>query len=332
MPYTDIFRDRRVLVTGGLGFIGSNLALRLVELGAHVVLVDSMVPDYGGNLENIAPIRDHPRVHVNFADVRDENAMQYLVGGQDFIFNLAGQVSHIDSMRNPYTDLEINCRAQLSLLEACRKHNPGVKILYASTRQIYGKPQYLPIDEKHLLTPTDVNGINKMAGERYHIVYHDVYGIRSVALRLTNTYGPRMLVRHNRQTALGWFVKQAIDDEEIQIWGDGSQLRDYTYVDDAVEAFLLAAAHERANGGIFNLGGLRPVSHLELIRTLIAVAGTGSYRITPFPPERKVIDIGSVYSDWSHAREVLGWAPKVDLEEGLRRTIAFFRQHREHYW
>lgn len=331
MPYSDIFRGRRTLVTGGLGFIGSNLALRLAELGAQVILVDSMLPEYGGNLFNVEPLKDHPRVHLNFADIRDEYAMQYLVRGQDYIFNLAGQVSHIDSMRDPYADMEINCRAQLSLLEACRKGNPEVKVLYASTRQIYGRPDYVPIDERHLLKPTDVNGINKMAGERYHVVYHDVYGIRTVSLRLTNTYGPRMLIRHNRQTALGWFVKQALDGEEIEIWGDGRQLRDYTYVDDAVEAFLLAAAHETANGGIYNLGGARPVSHLELIQLLIRIAGMGSYRLRPFPPERAVIDIGSVYTDYTLARETLGWEPRVDIEEGLARTVDYFRAHREHY-
>jgi UDP-glucose 4-epimerase len=258
--------------------------------------------------------------------------MDYLVRGHDLIFNLAGQVSHIDSMQDPYTDLEINCRSQLSILEACRRHNPEVKILYAGTRQQYGRPQYLPVDENHPMHPTDINGVNKMAGEWYHIVYHRAYGLRTCSLRLTNTYGPRMLVRHNRQTALGWFIRLALDDQEIPIWGDGRQLRDYTYVDDVVDAFLRAAASEQTDGQVYNLGGRRPVSHLELVETLIAIAGSGRYRLLPWPPERQRIDIGDVYSSYRRIRETLGWEPQVELEEGLRRTVEFYREHKEKYW
>jgi UDP-glucose 4-epimerase len=328
--YPEAFRGKSILITGGLGFIGSNLARRLVDLGAEVLLVDSLIPIYGGNLFNVDGIED--RVRVNISDVRDQYGMDYLVQGQDIIFNLAGQVSHIDSMRDPFTDLEINCRSQLSILEACREHNPEVKILFAGTRQQYGRPQYLPVDEDHPMHPTDINGINKMAGEWYHIVYHRVYGMRTCSLRLTNTYGPRMLVKHSRQTALGWFVRLALDDQEIQIWGDGQQLRDYNYIDDVVEAFLLAAASEKAVGGIFNLGGRRPVSHLELIETLIAASSSGRYRLVPWPPERKRIDIGDVYSSFRLIQETLGWEPQTDLREGLERTAAFYKQHKEHYW
>ena len=330
MPYEDAFAGKQVLITGGLGFIGSNLARRLVGLGAEVLLVDSLIPAYGGNLFNIDGIED--RVRVNIADVRDEHGMNYLVQGHDFIFNLAGQVSHIDSMRDPYTDLEINCRSQLSILEACRKNNPAVKVLYAGTRQQYGRPQYLPVDEDHPMQPTDINGVNKMAGEWYHIVYNRVYGMRTCSLRLTNTYGPRMLVKHNRQTALGWFVRLALDDQEIQIWGDGEQLRDYDYIDDVVDAFLRAAASEQSCGQIYNLGGRRPISHLELIETLVSVAGSGRYRLVPWPPERKRIDIGDVYSTYRRVHEALGWEPQVDLREGLEWTVAFYRQYKERYW
>ena len=330
-PYLAAFADRPVMITGGLGFIGSNLARRLVELGARVLIVDSLVPDYGGNLFNIAGIED--QVHVNIADVRDENSMDYLVRGQDYIFNLAGQVSHLDSMRDPYTDLEINCRSQLSILEACRKNNPGVKIIFASTRQIYGVPDYLPVDERHLLHPTDVNGINKMAGEWYHIVYNNVYGVRAASLRLTNTYGPRMLVKHNRQTFLGWFIRQSIDGEEITIYGDGRQKRDFTYVDDVVDAFLRAAASEAASGQCFNLGGLEPVSLKDLTELLLEIAESKSgYRLVPFPPERKIIDIGDFYADYFKIQHVLGWQPTIGLREGLRRTVEYYRQHKEHYW
>jgi UDP-glucose 4-epimerase len=328
--YDNFYGGKRVLITGGLGFIGSNLAGRLVELHAKVLLVDSLVPQYGGNLFNIAGIED--RLRVNIADVRDENSMDYLVQNQDIMFNLAGQVSHLDSMRDPYTDLEINTRAQLSILEACRKHNPAIKIVYSSTRQIYGKPDYLPVDERHLVHPTDVNGINTMAGEWYHIVYNNVYGLRATSLRLTNTYGPRMMVKTDRQTALGWFIRLALDGQEIQIFGSGQQKRDYTYVDDVVEALLLAGASEAANGEVFNLGGLAPISHVQLIHSLCAAAGCGGYRLVPFPSERKAIDIGDFYADYSKIERTLGWRPMVDLDEGLRRTVAFYRQHRQHYW
>jgi len=329
-PYESEYGGRNVMITGGLGFIGSNLAHKLVELGANVLLVDSLIPDYGGNLFNIAGIRD--KVKVNIADVRDENAMNYLVRDQNYIFNLAGQVSHIDSMNDPYTDLEINCRSQLSILEACRKSNPTVKIVFAGTRQQYGKPQYLPVDEKHLMCPTDVNGINKMAGEWYHIVYNNVYGIRATSLRLTNTYGPRQLMKHNRQGFIGWFIRQAIDGKEIQIYGDGQQVRDLTYVDDVVDAFLRAAANDKTNGEVFNLGGLEPINLLELTQMLLEITGTGSYRLVPFPEEKKKIDIGDVYCDYTKVKKVLGWEPQVSLREGLKKTVRYCREYQQHYW
>jgi UDP-glucose 4-epimerase len=328
--YAGAYRGSRVLITGGMGFIGSNLAHRLVELDAQVTLVDSLIPIYGGNQRNIAGI-EH-RVRVNIADVRDEYSMNYLVQGQDYLFNLAGQTSHLDSMTDPYTDLEINCRAQLSILEACRKHNPNLKLVYASTRQIYGKPDYLPVDERHLLHPVDVNGVNKMAGEWYHILYNNVYGIRACALRLTNTYGPRMRVKDARQTFLGIWIKRLIDEEPIQVFGDGSQIRDFNYVDDVVEALLLAGASSAADGGIFNLGSDETINLRDLAALLIDINGGGSFEIVPFPPDRKAIDIGDYYADYRLIQGRLGWRPKVPLREGLRRTLEFYRREREYYW
>ncbi|MBO9342217.1 MAG: NAD-dependent epimerase/dehydratase family protein [Roseiflexus sp.] len=328
--YASAYRGARVLITGGMGFIGSNLAHRLVELDAQVTLVDSLIPIYGGNQRNIAGI-EH-RVRVNIADVRDEYSMNYLVQGQDYLFNLAGQTSHLDSMTDPYTDLEINCRAQLSILEACRKNNPHLKLVYASTRQIYGKPDYLPVDERHLLHPVDVNGVNKMAGEWYHILYNNVYGIRACALRLTNTYGPRMRVKDARQTFLGIWIKRLIDEEPIQVFGDGSQIRDFNYVDDVVEALLLAGASSAADGGIFNLGSDETINLRDLAALLIDINGGGSFEIVPFPPDRKVIDIGDYYADYRLIQGRLGWRPKVPLREGLRRTLEFYRHEREYYW
>jgi UDP-glucose 4-epimerase len=328
------YGGRRVLVTGGLGFIGSNLAIRLLELGARVTVVDSLIPETGGNAFNIAPVQDHPNLSVRTVDVRDVLAMHRLLRNQAVVFNLAGQVSHIDSMLDPFTDLEINCRSQLALLDTCRQVAPDTKVVFASTRQIYGRvpEELLPVDERQAPSPVDVNGINKLAGERYHVLYNNVYGIHTSVLRLTNTYGPRMLVKNNRQTALGWLIRQAMDGEEITIFGDGLQLRDFTYVDDAVDAFLMAGANDAANGQVFNVGAIEPVSLRELTELLIDVAGVGSYRLEPFPPERKAIDIGSIYIDDRKIRRVLKWRPQVDLREGLTRTVSYYRTHRAEYW
>jgi UDP-glucose 4-epimerase len=326
--YSAHFKDKRILITGGLGFIGSNLAYKLVSLGAEVLLVDSLNPQYGGNLFNIADIKD--KVRVNISDVRDEYSLRYLVQGQDYLFNLAGQTSHMDSMQEPFTDLDINCKAQLSILEVCRKYNPDVKIVFASTRQIYGKPDYLPVDEKHLLRPVDVNGINKMAGEWYHILYNNVYGIPACALRLTNTYGPRMRVKDARQTFLGIWVKILLTGKPFEVW-DGGQLRDFTYVDDAVEAMLLAAASPEANGEIFNLGGECAIGLKDLAELMVQVNGSGEYAVRSFPSDRKSIDIGDYYADFSHIQSMLGWEPKVHLREGLSRTLDYYRENLPHY-
>ncbi|MDZ7316543.1 MAG: NAD-dependent epimerase/dehydratase family protein [candidate division KSB1 bacterium] len=325
----EIFAGKKVMITGGLGFIGSNLAHRLVAYGAEVLIVDSLIPDYGGNLFNIHGIED--KVCVNIADVRDQYSMRYLVRGQDYIFNLAGQVSHIDSMNDPFTDLEINCRAQLSILEACRHNNPHVKIVFAGTRQQYGKPDYLPVDEKHLQHPTDVNGINKMAGEWYHILYNNVYGIRAASLRLTNTYGPRQLIRHDRQGFISVFIRKILDNETILIFGDGKQIRDFTYVEDVVDAFLLTAAYSDCDGQIFNLGGDEPMRLIDLVKLMIEIAGQGSYKLVPFPPEKKRIDIGDYYGDYRRIYATLGWKYRVTLREGLAKTFEFYRKYGEHY-
>lgn len=328
--YRAHFEGKRVLVTGGLGFIGSNLARALVPLGAKVLLVDSLIPDYGGNLFNVAGIEDE--VRINIADVRDENGMRYLVGGQDFLFNLAGQVSHIDSMEDPMTDLEINCRAQLAILEACRRGCPDVRVVYASTRQIYGKPVSLPATEEHPIRPTDVNGINKVSGELYHQIYGDVHGLRTTSLRLTNCYGPRQLMKHNRQGFAGWFIRRVVLGEEIQIFGDGEQKRDFNYVDDVVEALLLAAVSDAALGQVFNLGARPPVSLRAFVELLYEAAEVApNYRLVPFPEERKRIDIGDFYTDYSKIERTLGWSPRVDLKEGLRRTVAYYRENIQHY-
>ncbi|RPI24556.1 MAG: NAD-dependent epimerase/dehydratase family protein [Acidobacteria bacterium] len=324
----DALRGRKVLITGGLGFIGSNLAASLLELDARVTLVDSLIPEYGGNLFNIHGLED--RLQVNISDVRDVNSMRWLVKGQDFLFNLAGQTSHLDSMTDPLTDLEINCRSQLSILETCRKCNPDIKIVFASTRQVYGKPNYLPVDEQHPERPVDANGINKMAGEAYHILYNNVYGIRACALRLTNTYGPRMRIKDARQTFLGIWIRCLLENRPFEVW-DGRQKRDLTYVDDAVKAILLAAASESANGQIFNTGGDGPITLRDLAELVVEIRGGGSYELLPFPPDRKVIDIDDYYADFGRIRSCLGWQPAVPLRDGLRLTIEYYAKHLEHY-
>lgn len=327
--HLDFFGGKRVLVTGGLGFIGSNLAHRLVELGADVLLVDSLIPEYGGNVFNVHGIED--RLRINIADMRDEHGLRYLVQEQDLIFNLAGQVSHTDSMIDPYTDLEINARSQLSLLEACRHGNPATKVVFASTRQIYGRPEYLPVDERHPLRPADVNGINKLAGEWYHLVYHQVYGLRTVSLRLTNTYGPRMRIRDARQTFIGWWFRLLLEGKTLSIYGDGLQVRDFNYIDDVVEALLMVAATEAADGQIYNLGSDDPINLINLARLLVEVNGGGQYELLPFPAERKRIDIGDYYGDYRRIRSKLGWRPLVGLRDGMTRTVDYFREHLEHY-
>jgi UDP-glucose 4-epimerase len=324
----EVFRNKKVIITGGLGFIGSNLAIKLLELGAKVTLIDSLIPEYGGSLFNIKGIEENLR--VNISDVRDSHSMQYLIRGQDYLFNLAGQTSHIDSMRNPKTDLEINCTSQLSILEACRNQNPNIKVIFASTRQLYGKPDYLPVDENHPLRPVDINGINKMAGEWYHILYNNVYNIRTCALRLTNTYGPRMRIKDARQTFVGIWIRLILQDKPFEVWG-GNQLRDFTYISDCVDAFLLAASKEETDGQIYNLGGEEVVSLKSLADQLVEVNGGGSYTMLDFPAERKRIDIGDYYSDFKKFEKAVSWKPRIRLRDGLRMTLDYFKNHIAEY-
>lgn len=330
MPDADLtaaFAGQRAVITGGLGFIGSALAARLVELGAQVLLIDNLSPEYCVMLFNVAPIRD--RITVEIADIRDVRAMRTLLKDCRFLFNLAAQTSHIDSMNDPETDLAINCRAQLTLLEACRHICPEARVVYASTRQIYGRPRALPVDETHPLHPVDVNGVNKMAGEAYHILFHDVYGLHTSALRLTNTYGPRMRIKDARQTFIGVWLRAVLEGRPFEVW-NGTQLRDMTYVDDAADAFLLAATVPEANGRVFNIGG-EHVTLKALAEALISAHGGGGYETREFPPERKRIDIGDYYADDSLFRRVTGWKPATPLAAGLKHSLDYFRAHFSEY-
>jgi UDP-glucose 4-epimerase len=323
------YADANILITGGLGFIGSHLAKRLVSEGAKVTIVDSLLPQYGGNLFNIHTIKDI--VNVTIKDVRDRVEIDHLLKDKDVLFNLAGQTSHLDSMLDPKTDLEINAAAQLSILESCRFINPAIKVVFASTRQIYGKPHYLPVDERHPISPVDVNGINKLAGEWYHLLYNNVYGIRACALRLTNTYGPGMRIKDARQTFLGIWFKKLLEGDDISVFGDGLQLRDFNYVDDCVDALLLAGLSDEANGKVYNLGSDEVISLISLAEKMVSMGYGGKFRIIPFPADRKAIDIGDYYGDYSLIKFDLNWTPKVSLDEGLRLTANFYQKYIKHY-
>jgi len=322
------YLGRSVLITGGLGFIGSSLAIRMVALGAKVTLIDAMIPEFGGNWKNIEPIREQVRIFQD--DMRNFQALSQIVKGQEAIFHLAGQVSHGDSMREPLTDLGVNCVSTMNLVEACRVHNPGARIVYTSTRQVYGTPQTLPVKEDHPVLPVDVNGINKLAAEYYHLLYHRVYDVKSTVLRLTNTYGPRLQIQNDRQGFIGVFLKRCLSGKEIQIFGDGMQVRDFNYVDDVVDALVLSLLHDKCFGHVFNLGSTDRYGLLKFVQTLSTLTDV-TYKLVPFPADKKLIDIGDYYGDYDAFSAVTGWQPKTNLREGLAKTLAFYQAHRTHY-
>lgn len=320
----------KALITGGLGFIGSTLARRLVAEEYSVILVDSLIPQYGGNLFNINGLER--KLIVNISDIRDPFSIRHLLKDVHVVFNLAGQTSHVDSMTDPFTDLDINAKAQLSLLEAVRDVCPDAVVVYASTRQIYGRPNSLPVSESHQIRPVDVNGVNKVAGEQYHLLYHDVYGLRTVCLRLTNTYGPRMRIKDARQTFLGIWIHQLLSGKPISVFGDGQQLRDFNFVDDVVDALILASQSESCYGKAINLGGAEVVSLAELATRLCSIGiPNAAWQLVPFPPERKAIDIGHYYSDYQLAKHLLQWEPVTTLNQGLRITLDYFKNFHSHY-
>lgn len=329
MNIANLFLEKKVLITGGLGFIGSQLAIKLVEHGALVTIVDSLLPEFGGNYFNIASIRS--KVTINISDMRDPHSLDILVKDQDYIFHLAGQVSHGDSMRDPQTDLAVNCISTMNLVESCRHYNPDARLIYTSTRQVYGIPQTLPVTENHPALPIDVNGINKLAGEYYHLLYDRTYNLRSTVLRLTNTYGPCQQIRNNRQGFIGIFLRQALKGETIKIFGTGQQVRDFNHVYDVVDALLIAAVTESCYGNIYNLGAQNYHSLIELADLLRKIIGI-NYEVVPFPENKKIIDIGDYYGDYSQFNQLTGWHPTLNLAEGLSQTIDFYKQYSKEYW
>jgi UDP-glucose 4-epimerase len=326
----ELFKGKNALITGGMGFIGSNLAIRLVELGANVTILDAMIPDYGGNEFNILPVSD--RVRVNFCDIRDDTAVNYLVRGQDYIFHLAGQVCHLMSLSNPFPDIDMNITATAILMEACRKYNNDAVVVYTGTRGQYGPSVSLPVNEEAPTNPKGIYEISNLTAEKIIKVYNDVHGIKSVLLRLSNIYGPRSQMMHSRFGVCNWFVRLAMDEQAIQVFGDGSILRDFCYVDDTVDAILRTAVTKEAYGEIFNVGSDIPVTFLELVKTMISVAKQGSWNFAEFSAERKAQEPGDFYSDVSKIARITGWKPTTSLEEGLAKTLDYYRKHREHYW
>ena len=330
ISYEEPFKGKRVLVTGGLGFIGSNLAAQLVALGARVTIVDNMMPRLGGNLFNVKEIAD--QVHINFSDVRDSHSMDFLVKEKDFIFHLAGQVNHVDSIRNPIQDLDINCRGTLVVLESCRKFNKEVKIIFSGTRGEYGASAALPVAENHPSNPKGIYAVTNLAAEKMVLVYHDVHKIRGTCLRITNTYGPRHQMAHDEYGVLNWFIRKAMDDEVVPVFGDGRILRDFLYVQDLVDCFLQVAICTQAYGEVFNVGSGIPISFIDLAKKIVQIAGAGKVAFTEFTQERKEVEPGDYYTDISKIMNLVGWRPKTDIEEGLRRTIEFYKRYKKEFW
>ncbi|MBL8132855.1 MAG: GDP-mannose 4,6-dehydratase [Anaerolineae bacterium] len=327
---TQAFKGRNCLITGGLGFLGSNLAIRLVELGARVTIMDCMLPGHGANLFNIAPVQD--QVTVTYSDIRDGNLMSYLVQGQDYLFHLAGQVDHIISLTDPYPDIEINIRGTATVMEACRHHNPNVRVVYTGTRGEYGTAPHLPVDEEMPTTPRMLLDISNLTAEKIILMYHQVHHVRSVLLRLTNIYGARAQMRHPRYGVVNWFVRQAIDDETIKVFGDGAILRDFLYVNDCIDAMLMSVLCDAAFGEIFNVATGEPCSFRLLAEALIGVAGSGRWEFAPFTPERAAQEPGDFYADIGKIRQVVGWQPTTTLRDGLAQTVAYYRAHKAQYW
>ncbi len=330
MTPANAFKGAHILITGGLGFLGSRLAIALVEQGAQVMIMDNMLPGHGANPFNIAPIRD--KVAVSFSDIRDANVMNYLVQGQDFIFHLAGQVDHILSLTDPYPDIDINIRGAATVVEACRHHNPTVRLIYTGTRGQYGEAIQLPVNEDAPTQPKALEEISNLTAEKIILMYHNVHQVRSVLTRLTNTYGPRGQMRHPRYGVVNWFIRQVVDDETIKVFGDGRIKRDFLYVDDCIDALLMCALCESAYGQVFNVATGAPTNFAELATTLVEVAGTGRWEFAPFTPERAAQEPGDFYADVSKIKRVVGWHPETSLRDGLAQSVDYYRKFKQHYW
>jgi UDP-glucose 4-epimerase len=302
----------------------------MVDRGARVTLVDAMLDEHGGNLFNIRDVKE--RLAINFSDIRDESSLKFLIRGQDFVFHLAGQNDHVLSQTNPFLDIDINIKGTANLLEACRRYNPQVRLVYSGTRGEYGPAMMLPVNEEQPLRPRGIYELSSVTAQQLFQIYHDNHGVRSVRLRLTNIYGERAQMRHSRFGVANWFIRQALDGEPIQVFGDGSYLRDFVYIADAIDALLLCAATDAAYGEVLNVGNNHAYSFRELAETIVAEVEGSRWEFAPFTPERAAVEPGDFCSDIRKIGKLVGWSPRVCLREGVRRTVAFYRDHREHYW
>jgi UDP-glucose 4-epimerase len=322
------YNNKRVFITGGLGFLGSNLAHRLVDLGAKVTVLDCFLPHHGGNLYNLAGISK--RVKVIKKDIRAKGLARHLKG-QQFVFHFAGHTSHVDSMKDPYYDIDINCRGNAVFLEALRAGCPKARIIYCGTRAQYGRLDYQRVDEKHTFKPVDVYGASKATGEMLFFVYHRAYGMRVSSLRLTNAYGPRHQMKNAKFGIFNWFMRLAMDDAVLPIYGKGEQTRDFVYVDDVVRAFLLLGAKEKTVGEAYNIGCGKAITFRRMVELVQKAAG-GKIQFRAWPKERKQIECGDFLANYKKLAAATGWQPKMPLEEGIRRTVEYYRANKKHYW
>lgn len=324
------FKSKKVLITGGLGFVGSNLSIKLAELGADVLIVDNMLPRQGGNIFNIDPVKD--KVKVNISDIRNPTSMNHLVKGMDYIFHIAGQVNHVDSVKNPLNDLSINVEGTLVLMEALRMNNPAARVIFTGTRGEYGSSLSLPVSEDHAINPIGIYAITNFAAERIVLTYHNLHHIKSLCLRVTNTFGPRHQMAHNEYGVFNWFIRKAMDNEVIPIFGDGRILRDYLYIDDLVNSLVMISENEQSYGDVYNIGSGVPVSFIDLANVIIKIAGTGRVEYTDFTSERKALEPGDYYANITKIKEAIGWKPETSMEEGIKKTIEFYKKNKKNYW
>ena len=328
--FREAFCDKYVLILGGLGFVGSSLAVRLSELGARISIIDALIDDYGGNFFNISEVRD--AVRVNISDILDSSAVNHLVQGQDYVFHSAAQVCHLKSLSDPFPDIDINIRGTVIVMEALRRFNPKAKIIKLGSRGQYGSVMKLPASEDVIPQPKGIYEISLLAAEHIILSYYHNHGVPCVLTRLTNIYGPRAQMRHNRFCVANWFMRRALENEVIPVYGDGLIKRDFLYIDDCVDALLLLAALPKAEGKVFNIGHDKPSNFLELAKTIVDIVEGSKWEFTPFSSERKSQEPGDFYSDISKINEFTGWMPRFSLQEGVERTIDYYRKNKKLYW
>ena len=325
------YRGKKVLITGGLGFIGSSIARELVGFGSEVTILDANLARYGGNYFNLAGVED--KVVVDEGDIRDTSTLNRHIFGKDIIFNLAAQVDHNFGMQNPHLDIDINCKGHINVLEECRKNNPDARIVFPGSRMQYGKvsDSDLPVHETHQLNPLSIYAANKTVGELYYLAYHNHHKLDTVSLRVTNPFGPRAQVKHPGYCIVNWFVRQSLEGKDINIFGDGSQVRDYIFIDDLTNAFLIAGVHPNAKGRIYNVGSGIPMRFADMAKQVMEFSNGGQVKHVPWPENYENVETGNFYADITRIHSELGWTPKTSFEEGLKKTVDFYRANLARY-